>query len=217
MPNKFTLIPYRSGFGATPEPSVSGLWNDFRDTNSEIIWAPWNSAPRGFKLGQTYDSVSTFMGGVKNLAETSMADMAVNGRSPFVQYAAIGMIGVVDAFGPATAAEILPVGKFGKVLRAEEQLGSRLVTDRAAARPGGYIANDVDAHGLLSPQVNRAEGYANTQATIMFNRTTQYRINGRKKMLLGMIQIRPQLSCLSLRQGCRTQKYLRPNGLFVEK
>jgi RHS repeat-associated protein len=33
----------------------------------------------------------------------------------------------------------------------------------AARRPGGYQSNDVDPHGLLSPQSNRAPGHTNTR------------------------------------------------------
>jgi hypothetical protein len=43
------------------------------------------------------------------------------------------------------------------------QMSGRSVNSIGASRPGGYLTNDVDNHGLLSPQVNRAPGYMNNR------------------------------------------------------
>jgi hypothetical protein len=50
------------------------------------------------------------------------------------------------------------------VVESQQGVAIPIVQDGAASRPGGYVVFDVDEHGLLSPQQNRAPGFQNARS-----------------------------------------------------
>ena len=63
-----------------------------------------------------------------------------------------------------SASEAARGSKSGAVATAKRVEDADRSPAPGSKRPGGYVTHDVDEHGLLSPQVNRADGFGNNKS-----------------------------------------------------
>lgn len=126
--------------GSQPKPFAYGLGGGTRAVVDSLTGAgAINQARQAFANGQTTRAVIYGMQGVGEAGLTAMS------------------LGTY-----ALAKSALTVGAVGVRGRALAN-GVDAPLDKII-RPGGYIVNDIDAHGVLSSQANRAKGYTNTRA-----------------------------------------------------
>ncbi|WP_158228928.1 FG-GAP-like repeat-containing protein [Chitinimonas sp. BJB300] len=68
------------------------------------------------------------------------------------------------AYGQTTGVGGLTLASIGVMGTTGAMKNVRAVAGIGPSRPGGYVTHDIDSHGILSPQINRASGFTNTKA-----------------------------------------------------